>query len=96
MITNISNVLVNISGFYSKYNYTDVYCTAVFQNKEYNSSLYLLKASMKDKTFDRNMSNALGYQVKMQETDWVYVSETNGIKSTTKGMRDKKRTPDLG
>ena len=51
---------------------------------------------MKDKTFDRNMSNALGYQVKMQETDWVYVSETNGIKSTTKGMRDKKRTPDLG
>jgi hypothetical protein len=38
--------------------------------RKYGRALELLNASMKDKTFARNMSNALGYQVTMEETDW--------------------------
>jgi hypothetical protein len=38
--------------------------------RKYGRALELLNASMKDKTFARNMSNALGYQVTMEETVW--------------------------
>ena len=89
IITKISTVTVNMSYFDSKYNYTDLNCLAVFQNRQYNSARDLLNASMYDKTFVRKMSNELGYQLKMKEADWT-------IKSTNRGILDKKRTPDLG
>jgi hypothetical protein len=85
--------MVNISYFDSKYNYTDLNCSAVFQNRQYNSARDLLKASMKDKTFARNVSNALGFPVKMEETNWFVKSD---IKSKNNGALDKERTPDLG
>ena len=89
MITSTSNVRVDIGLFASTVNVTDIICGAVFSNRKNYSDLDLLNASMNDKTFARKMSNELGYQLKMKEADWT-------IKSTNRGILDKKRTPDLG
>jgi hypothetical protein len=97
MITDISNVMVNISYFDSRSNYTNLKCVAVFQDRKSNSALDLLNDSMGDKTFARKMSNELGFQVtvgvkdkqKLDDASWIIISTNDGIP-------DRKRTPDLG
>jgi hypothetical protein len=69
--TSIVTVYFGYFTMYSQYTTrTNISCSATMYERKYGRALELLNASMKDKTFARNMSNALGYQVTMQETDW--------------------------
>ena len=69
--TSIVTVYFGYFTMYSQYtNRTTLSCWATMHERKYGRALELLNASMKDKTFARNMSNALGFQVTMQETDW--------------------------
>jgi hypothetical protein len=64
-------VAVQFSGYSLKYsNQSYLQCWATMREKEYGRALELLNASMKDKTFARNVSNALGFPVTMEETGW--------------------------
>jgi hypothetical protein len=69
--TSIVTVYFSYFTMYSQYtNRTILSCWATMYERKYGKALELLNASIKDKTFARNMSNALGYQVTMEETDW--------------------------
>jgi hypothetical protein len=73
VIADTSVVTVYFGNFtmYSQYTSRIILsCSATMYERQYGRALQLLNASMKDKTFARNVSNALGYQVTMEETDW--------------------------
>jgi hypothetical protein len=58
---------------YDEYIYTNkkyLHCWATIREKEYGRALELLNAKMRDKTFVNSVSNALGFPVTMEETDW--------------------------
>ena len=89
MITNTSNVRVEITLFASAVNFTALSCYAVLRNRNVNSDLYLLNASMDDKIFARKMSNELGVQLNMDRSYWISITPDDD-------GQDVKRAPDIG
>jgi hypothetical protein len=90
VIADTSIVTVYFDNFtmYSQYtNRTILSCSATMYERKYGKALELLNASMKDKTFARKMSNALGYHVTMEETDWK-----EGRITPSKPDKNKKST----
>jgi hypothetical protein len=83
--TNIVTVQFGYFTMNSQYtNRTILTCRATMYERKYGRALELLNASMKDKSFDRNVSNALGFQVTVGETDWneVQIIPLKPVKKT--------------
>jgi hypothetical protein len=60
VITNTSNVRVELDSFSRNESFTFVTCRAVLHERKYGRALELLNASITDKTFSSNMSSLLG------------------------------------
>jgi hypothetical protein len=75
VITNTSNVRVELDSFSRNESSTFVTCWAVLEEIEFNSTLELLNASMNDTTFARNMSSILGVAVNMSAAHWMYSTD---------------------
>ena len=59
------------------FNRSHVNCVAKVQERKYGRARKLLNASIKDKTFARNMSNALGVSVNMSVGNWSDYTHTS-------------------
>ena len=76
VIANSPMAVVRFESFLESFNQSYVFCAAKVQERKYGRALELLNASIKDKAFDRNMSNALGVPVNMSVGNWSAYSNT--------------------
>ena len=72
VIANSPMAVVTLKSF----NQSHVYCVAKVHERKYGRALKLLNASIKDKTFDGNVSDALGVPVNMSVGNWSAYSNT--------------------
>ena len=70
MITNTSNVRVELDSFLSYVDLTIVTFWVDLREKKFNNALQFLDASTKDKTFEKKMSTILGTQMISAVTYW--------------------------
>jgi Mn-containing catalase len=79
VITNTSNVWVELDSFSGNESFTFVTCRAVLHERKYGKALELLNASITDKAFTSNMSSILGVSLNMSEANWMYSSDNTTI-----------------
>jgi hypothetical protein len=68
VIANSTMAAVRLEYFLESLHQSYVYCLAKVHERKYGRARKLLNASIKDKTFDRNVSDALGVSVNMSYT----------------------------
>jgi hypothetical protein len=66
-----------------------VFCVAQVQERKHGRALELLNASIKDKTFDRNVTDALGFSIKMYVENWSDSSTGEADSSEKESPSDK-------
>ena len=79
VITNTSNVRVELDSLSRNETFTVVTCRAVLHERKYGRALELLNASITDKAFTRNMSSILGVSLNMSEAYWIYSTDNTTI-----------------
>jgi hypothetical protein len=84
--------VVRFEDFLESFNRSYAYCVAKVQERKYGRALELLNASIKDKTFDRNVSNALGVSVNMSIGNWSDYSARGAASSGKESLSSKITT----
>jgi hypothetical protein len=79
VITNTSNVRVELDSFSRNESFTFVTCRAELHEGKYGRAVELLNASITDKTFTTNMSSILGVPFNMSVAYWMYSTDNATI-----------------
>ena len=79
VITNTSNVRVELDSFSRNESFTFVTCRAVLHERNYGRALELLNASIADKAFTSNMSSILGVALNMSVAYWIHSTDNTTI-----------------
>ena len=85
VITNTSNVRVELDSFSRNESFTFVTCRAVLHERNYGRALELLNASIADKAFTSNMSSILGVALNMSVAYWIYSTDNTTISTLIPG-----------
>ena len=85
VITNTSNVRVELDSFFSNESFTSVTCRAVLHEGKHGRALELLNASITDKAFASNMSSVLGVSLNMTVAYWMYSPDNTTISTPYPG-----------
>ena len=91
MITNTSNVRVELDNFRSYANLTIVTFWVKLREKKFNSALPLLVASTKDETFEKQMSTVLGTRMISTVVYWRESFPTTYNVSNVQDSRSSER-----
>ena len=86
--------VVRFESFLESFNQSYVICVAKVQERKYGRALELLNASIKDESFDRNVSRMIGVPLNMSVGNWSdYTTySTRGSDSSNKKSPQSKIT----
>ena len=92
MIAKSPTALVRLVYLVESLDLTYVHCVATVQEPKTGRALELLNASVRDKTFGRNISRIIGVPLNVSVEYWsnyTYLSKTQGSDSSEKNSRTR-------